>query len=362
VLYQFHLHGQSWRIENSSGPSLLSLLKIDRNKTDMGIHRTTIHMKACFFCLILGVSWLARPVPTAGASLCLYASGAPSSAVQLNANLFPCNEAATASSPALTGSQTVAAPNNFGSGGGGSNASANYSTSLSYAALGLSAGFSAYNLTASGNAGDYSGLDLTADASDYLTFTGVTNGTLALSFSVKGTLSGSGDNGNDTLSAVYTLEENTGSFEVEAAGSLLSAGASTPGSYASTGSTMNFSFTKDQSNASLWDYFATGTVLLPFGSGGFALHEDLEIDGRCVDAYSGCSYSADLLDPAMVGGAVIYDSNGDVVQGATVVSQSGFDYTQALPSSAIPEPGTFGMVVVGAFAALALLQRRRCTD
>jgi hypothetical protein len=123
---------------------------------------------------------------------------------------------------------------------------------------------------------------------------------------------------------------------------------------------MNFSFIQDPNNPTLWDYSATGTVLLPFGPDGFALNADLLVGGRCVNAYDGCAYSADFLDPALIGGAVIYDSNGNVVQGATIVSQSGYDYTQAMPSSTTPEPATFGMIAFG-LAALGSRLRKRFT-
>ena len=58
-----------------------------------------------------------------------------------------------------------------------------------------------------------------------------------------------------------------------------------------------------------------------------------------------------FANTAMLGDAVVLDSNGNVVPGATITAQSGYVYTQALVEGT-PEPGTLGMVVVG-LAALA---------
>jgi len=222
--------------------------------------------------------------------------------------------------------------------------------------------------------GESANLGLSAYSSDFLSFTGVTSGVLALNFFLTGTLAGQGDNDNDFVSFMYNLSENTGPYGVVAAGNLITGEApqGSKSSSASAGSTLNFNsgFVEQIAGVGVCitvnggkvdgcpvRYDATGTVLLPFSSSGFSLNTSLQTAGRCVFAYAGCDFTADFNDTALLGGAVIYDANGNVVQGATIVSQSGYDYTQPIPVSAVPEPATFGMTAI-ALAALAIRLRK----
>jgi hypothetical protein len=66
-----------------------------------------------------------------------------------------------------------------------------------------------------------------------------------------------------------------------------------------------------------------------------------------------CSVIADYLDPLTISGASIYDSNGSLVPGATLVSQSGF----TLSSAATPEPSSIFLLATGV-ALLGLATRR----
>jgi hypothetical protein len=104
-------------------------------------------------------------------------------------------------------------------------------------------------------------------------------------------------------------------------------------------------------------------VLLPLGffDGTLVdtgLFQELFAQFGCVASPgSPCSVSGDFAHTAKVGGATIVDTNGNPVLGTTITSSSGYDYTQSLDPSTVPEPPSFGFVLLG-LAAGALMHLR----
>ena len=77
----------------------------------------------------------------------------------------------------------------------------------------------------------------------------------------------------------------------------------------------------------------------------------------CSANFSTCSASADYLDPATITGASVYDSNGNLVPGATLVSDSGFNPNAGSPVPT-PEPAGLLLLGVGLMALFAISARR----
>lgn len=69
-----------------------------------------------------------------------------------------------------------------------------------------------------------------------------------------------------------------------------------------------------------------------------------------ADSYVDLSHTVQFISSRVL------DSNGNVVKGAVVTSESGFDY---LNSAAVPEPGTFACVALAGLAGLAMYGRRQ---
>ena len=111
-----------------------------------------------------------------------------------------------------------------------------------------------------------------------------------------------------------------------------------------------------------WEGLLSGSVFLPFTSGSISVVQTLAGQWDCratIDAP--CSTFADFYNSAKVGGAAVYDSNFNLVDGATLSSQSGFDYTTALDaggSTAVPEPSTLALALAG--LGFLAWRRRMC--
>jgi hypothetical protein len=74
-----------------------------------------------------------------------------------------------------------------------------------------------------------------------------------------------------------------------------------------------------------------------------------------------CYQTGDFANSALIGGATVVDANGNVVQGATIFSDSGYDYTQAVSEpTTVPEPTTIALELLGlAVGSVSWLRLRR---
>jgi len=87
------------------------------------------------------------------------------------------------------------------------------------------------------------------------------------------------------------------------------------------------------------------TVETSISNGLTQLFLSLEADADCGGNFNSCSTSADFLDPAAITGASVYDSNGNLVSGASLLSDSGFNPNAG---AAIPTPEPSSVLLVGA--------------
>jgi len=112
----------------------------------------------------------------------------------------------------------------------------------------------------------------------------------------------------------------------------------------------------------------SGTVVLPNGE------TDLEVSSTIDDGVANlnlfleslvicnvqglgtvCTASSDFLDPLSITGASVYDANGNLVSGASVVSESGFN-----PNGAITAPEPPGLLLLGiGLLGIGVLSSRR---
>lgn len=93
-----------------------------------------------------------------------------------------------------------------------------------------------------------------------------------------------------------------------------------------------------------------------FTGGALDLVQHLRGQWACSTGTSNlsCSFTGDFLNTAAIGGALVVDAQGNPIPGATITSQSGFDYTRSLSTpaeSTVPEPSTM-LLMSGGFVAL----------
>jgi len=77
----------------------------------------------------------------------------------------------------------------------------------------------------------------------------------------------------------------------------------------------------------------------------------------CGANFSTCGASADYLDPATITGASVYDANGNLVSGAVLISDSGFN-PNAGGSVPAPEPATDLLLSAGLFGVITVSLRK----
>jgi hypothetical protein len=129
-----------------------------------------------------------------------------------------------------------------------------------------------------------------------------------------------------------------------------------PGSTASVGAV---SLPPDYTTSALNGYPTSGgvtdiVVTTPIINGEALLDLSLSVYAAC-NGGSVCTSTADFLDPASITGAQVFDPNGALVPGASLISESGFD-PNAGNALAAPEPS--GFVPFG-IAALILLSKMK---
>jgi hypothetical protein len=93
-------------------------------------------------------------------------------------------------------------------------------------------------------------------------------------------------------------------------------------------------------------------ILLPFTTSSFEFFTRLTTQVSC-DAP--CSAKADFGHTTLIGGYQILDSSGSVIPGATLTSESGYDYTTPPAAAApvgAPEPGS-ALLTIGIIGLLA---------
>lgn len=238
----------------------------------------------------------------------------------------------------LQPNQTISQSYSYGS------YSASYAGYLSFGHLGLAM---STDVTCGAGCGGHSQQNrFRIYSSDNLTVGGVSSGILRLQYRFDGSmqLTGSG--------AI-----NTNSW-VQAGFSLAGVSAASFGNGTSVES-VTIGGTLTETSPGNWNYLAEGFANLVIASGRVLLTQELFGIANC---YAGpnqsCTASLDFLNSAIVGGAVVYDSSGNVVQNATVDGQSGYDYTRALPSL-VPEPAHYASLAIAFIGLLAAIRRRQ---
>lgn len=99
----------------------------------------------------------------------------------------------------------------------------------------------------------------------------------------------------------------------------------------------------------------SGTAHIPFSNSETTLNQVMGGQWYCT-AGEICSFDFNFFNSARVGNARILDETGTfVIPGATITSESGYDYTQPIADTSVPEPGSLIAVASG----LLLLLRRR---
>ncbi len=288
--------------------------------------------KTCCYCfLILTTAWLAKPARASN----LYLLPGGNNDVNFSSP-YPYDAAATASE-VLTSSQTYGA--------------ATYSTSLSFGEVDLSTSYN--DIYASGQ------MTLGAVAADYLFFSGasIASGALAVNFSVTGTVSSA--SGYDTgMEVAYALGGGPDLQAIGGSGSYFALNSQNGNWYNGAPvdgnlDDVDFTFTQDATGA--WDFQASGTAMVNIFNNEADLSNALYFYQVC-QGYP-CDYTASV-NATVSSNVAIYDSNGNLLQGVTINSEAGVDYTQNLPGSSTPEPTTFWMISAG-LAALAIRARKR---
>jgi hypothetical protein len=98
-------------------------------------------------------------------------------------------------------------------------------------------------------------------------------------------------------------------------------------------------------------------VYIPFSSGVAFITHRMYYQYFCYGSLQPCSIALDFLNTSKLGGAAVYDSNLQLLTQARLGSDSGYDYTRPLSTSAVPEPSS--IILVGTASVLGAFLRRR---
>jgi hypothetical protein len=200
---------------------------------------------------------------------------------------------------------------------------------------------------------------LTTQFNDTVTIHGASSGFLSLDFGLHGVLARSetsGANttgdfsffvtdlaGNTTHSGLVCMTWDAGSAPILCAPGL--AGLLSP---------LQSSMTITPDNLGGAVYQGNASILIPFTSSSFGLAAQLTAQVGCT---APCSASADLGHTALIGSYQILDSNLNPITGATLTSESGYDYITPPAGAAapgVPEPASAFLVasVLGLLACV----------
>ena len=104
-----------------------------------------------------------------------------------------------------------------------------------------------------------------------------------------------------------------------------------------------------------------GYIDVPISQGTAGLNLLFGGDFRCTAGLTSCSFSLDFLNSAKIGGAAVYDPTGTIrLDGVTILSESGYDYTKSLFAGAeVPEPSTGALLAFGVLALVVAQRSRR---
>jgi hypothetical protein len=101
-----------------------------------------------------------------------------------------------------------------------------------------------------------------------------------------------------------------------------------------------------------------GRVLIPFNGTSLQVLQTIIGSYRCgAGRLEICQEAGNFGDTFQLGGAVVLDSAGNAVNGVSITSSTGYDYTQALTLTSVPEPTTWR--IMGATLGVLLLHLRR---
>ena len=91
-------------------------------------------------------------------------------------------------------------------------------------------------------------------------------------------------------------------------------------------------------------------ILIPYTGTSAAVNQSIVGSYRCdAGRLESCAATGFFENTFQLGGAVVLDASGNPVSGATVTSQTGYDYSQQLALSAAPEPGGFVLAGLSLF-------------
>jgi hypothetical protein len=206
--------------------------------------------------------------------------------------------------------------------------------------------------------------DLTLSFNDTLTISGASSGFLSLDVSVHGVLHQPGGNGDYAIGRFGVLTENTDETVISNFGSLCMfwSGPNPPGYCTELPlgplAPLKSAMTINPDGLGNVIYQGEATIFIPFSGNTFEFQAALSSSSLC---HAPCSAKTDLGHTALIGGVKILDSSMNQISGATLTSQSGYDYVTP-PSGAaapgVPEPASASLTV-GMLGFLVWYARRK---